>query len=105
MKFSVLDEADAEAIDASNWYEERSSGLGYDFYSEVKSAFDAIEADPFRHPRVEFAQLDGDVRRVLLDRFPYTVIYQVFSDEILVLAVSHASRNQSFWQTRIGDER
>lgn len=101
MKLRVLDEADAEAIDAANWYEDRSPGLGYDFYAEVKDAFSAIEADPDRFARVEFARVEGDVRRRLLERFPYAVVYQLLADEILILAVSHASRDQSFWADRV----
>lgn len=31
MTLHVLDDADAEAIEAANWYEDRSPGLGYDF--------------------------------------------------------------------------
>jgi len=75
MKLRVLDEADAEAMEAANWYENRSRGLGYDFYREVQRAFHRIEADPQRHAEVEFTRVEGDVRRVLLDRFPYVVVY------------------------------
>lgn len=101
MTLHVLDEADAEAIEAANWYEDRSPGLGYDFWAQLREAFAKIEANPRRYPKVEFAEVQGDVRRQLLGRFPYLVIYQVFDDEIIVLAVSHASRDTAFWTSRI----
>lgn len=101
MKLQVLDEADAEAIEAANWYEDRSPGLGYDFWAQLRAAFAKIEADPGRYARVEFAEVQGDVRRLILERFPYLVIYQIFDDLIVVLAVSHASRDQAFWASRI----
>jgi plasmid stabilization system protein ParE len=101
MTLRVLDEADAEAIEAANWYEDRSPGLGYDFWSQLRDAFAGIETHPRRYARVEFADVQGDVRRLLLRRFPYLVVYQVFDDEIVVLAVSHASRDQAYWTSRI----
>jgi mRNA-degrading endonuclease RelE of RelBE toxin-antitoxin system len=101
MKLHVLDEADLEAFEAATWYDDRSPGLGYDFLAQLKEAFGKIEANPRRYARVEFAEVQGEVRRLLLKRFPYLVIYQIFDEEIIVLAVSHASRDQTYWASRI----
>jgi hypothetical protein len=37
----------------------------------------------------------------MLRRFPYLVVYQILDDQILVLAVAHASRDQDFWKGRL----
>jgi toxin ParE1/3/4 len=101
MKLRVLDEADADAIEAAGWYEERSPGLGFDFLNELEFAFDKIRTDPFRYPRVEYETVEGDVRRLLMHRFPYVVVFQIFDDETLILAVSHGNRDQSYWKHRV----
>jgi plasmid stabilization system protein ParE len=100
MKVRVLDEADAEAIEAANWYEGRCPGLGHDFRAELKLAFDQIRNNPRRFALMEYRSLEGEVRRAILDRFPYLVVFEVFENEILVLAVSHAKRDQSYWESR-----
>lgn len=101
MILRVLDEADGDAVAAANWYEQQRSGLGDDFCDEVERAFTLIRHDPFRYARVEFARVEGDVRRLVLRRFPYLVVYQILDDQVLVLAVSHASRDQDFWKGRL----
>jgi plasmid stabilization system protein ParE len=101
MILRVLDEADADAVAAANWYEQQRSGLGHDFCDEVERAFARIQSDPSRYARVEFADVEGDVRRLLLRRFPYLVVYQIFENQVLVLAISHASRDQDYWKGRL----
>ena len=49
---------------------------------------------------MEYRTLEGEVRRALLDRFTYLIVFEVFESEILVLAVSHAKRDQSYWESR-----
>lgn len=42
----------------------------------------------------------GKFRRKLLSRFPYSVIYTVKPDEILVVRVFHTSRRPESWRGR-----
>jgi plasmid stabilization system protein ParE len=44
-----------------------------------------------------FARVHGDVRRVIVSRFPYAVFYQVEADRIVVLAVLHTARGPESW--------
>jgi hypothetical protein len=39
-------------------------------------------------------------RRILLDRFPYSVIYRASADEILIIAVAHLRRRPGYWRHR-----
>ena len=87
--------AAAELEDARLWYEERRAGLGADFIECVDEALERIDAAPLAHPRVH-----GEVRRVLLRRFPYAVFFVVEPERVVVLAVFHASRAPSIWQGR-----
>ncbi|MGH8701418.1 MAG: type II toxin-antitoxin system RelE/ParE family toxin, partial [Burkholderiales bacterium] len=39
-------------------------------------------------------------RRILLNRFPYSVVYRTSSDEIIVIAVAHQRRRPGYWRRR-----
>jgi toxin ParE1/3/4 len=99
----ILDAAHNDASEAAQWYGRHQPGLRSDFLAELSGAYQAIEEAPLRHPRVEHPGMSEHVRRVLLLRFPFLVIYEVLDDEPLVLAVAHASRDTEFWIGRLAD--
>ena len=41
------------------------------------------------------------MRRCLLKRFPYGVIYHLDEQEILVIAIAHLHRKPEFWRNRL----
>jgi plasmid stabilization system protein ParE len=88
-------EAERDAERARIWYEDRSPGLGDEFWKELSSAIDLIESSPEL-----FARVWRNNRAYLLHRFPYILYYQVLPDRIEVLAVLHALQDQSQWQGR-----
>ena len=47
-----------------------------------------------------FRLVYGDVRRVLLRRFPYAIFYRYREPELLVVAVMHERRDPRRWQER-----
>lgn len=65
---SVRSKAEQEAREAAQWYEERPPGLGPAFLGIVDSVIASISENPFRFPIVH-----RDIRRALLNRFPYGV--------------------------------
>lgn len=65
-------------------YDQLSNRLGDEFWHELSSAIEPIEASPLRYqPAV------GDLRRANRDRFPYHLIYRVLADRIRITAVRH----------------
>lgn len=96
MTFSFHPEAESELEDAASWYEERQAGLGLDFLAEAHAAIQRI----VRHP-VAWPVLEGDVRRALVHRFPYGVLYGLLNGEVFVLAVMHLHRRPGYWQDRM----
>jgi len=96
MKVSFLACAEAELKDAVSYYNEQSSGLGFEFAAEVKRAVVRI----VEHPKA-WAKLSKRTRRCRVSRFPYGVIYQERDREILVIAVMHMSRRPGRWQERV----
>lgn len=87
--------ASAEFIEASAWYETKRVGLALEFMAEI----DRCVALASEHP-LQFAVVRGDVRRIVANRFPYSVYFRAEKHRIVVLAVFHGSRAPVIWQTR-----
>ena len=81
-------EANAELNIAWNWYEDQRDGLGDDLLGCVDATFAAVARAPDAFPLV-----DGTIRRALVRRFPYIVLFRAYPDYIAILAVFHTSRN------------
>ncbi|HEX4589867.1 MAG TPA: type II toxin-antitoxin system RelE/ParE family toxin [Gemmataceae bacterium] len=80
---------------AVDWYEQRRPGLGADFIRRIKDQLDGIVAAPLAH-----AIVHRDIRRAVVEQFPYVVYYRVLTTKIVVTAVFHSSRDPRIWQSR-----
>jgi hypothetical protein len=98
----VLAEARAEAIEAAVWYDREKFGLGGELLDEIELALARIDSDPQAFPRWEFASGLHDVRRCVLKRFPYVVVFTIRADDATVIAVSQGRRHPSYWRNRLG---
>jgi plasmid stabilization system protein ParE len=94
-KLIVSPEAEADIDNAFEWYEDREEGLGRDFLFEARSSMKRITAHPLSFPLAL-----GKTRRVLLDRFPYSVYYTVIDATIKVTACIHQRRHPRVWRSR-----
>lgn len=87
----ALEELTAEAV----YYESKSRGLGARFASEVEAStriateFPEMGA-PFKH----------GTRRVFPKKFPFSVVYRIQANEIVVLAVASDARKPGYWRNR-----
>lgn len=98
MSFVVkkLREAEADALEAAIWYEDRQAGLGEEFIDEVDRAVRAL-SESARRNRIRFA----DVRRAAVDRFKfYGIYYTVRDNDVWVLAIFHGRRHPRVLQER-----
>jgi plasmid stabilization system protein ParE len=91
-------DAEAELIEAVQFYEGRVPGLGQRFLGEFEAAVAAIEEAPNRWRMVE-----GDLRRYLMQRFPYGIYYRVQAAGLRILAVKHHSRHPDYWKYRLDE--
>jgi hypothetical protein len=87
-------EADAEYSDAIRWYEQRSLRAASRF-EEVERVLSLIAADPEMFPRY-----DSERRFALLNRFPYSIVYELYEGCVYVVAVAHSSRAPTYWHGR-----
>ncbi|MHB1100705.1 MAG: type II toxin-antitoxin system RelE/ParE family toxin [Burkholderiales bacterium] len=97
MSFSFHPEAEEEFLAAIDYHEERENGLGLDFSVEIYAAIQLIVAHPNAWP-----VLEEDVRRCLVNRFPYGILYAIDLEEIVILAVMHQRRRPDYWKDRAG---
>jgi plasmid stabilization system protein ParE len=88
--------ASLEFIEASAWYENKQAGLGREFISEIDRCVLLVSENPYR-----FAFVHKDIRRIVVNRFPYSVYFRVEEHCIVILAVFHSSRNPSTWKARV----
>ena len=87
--------ADLELNAAAQYYERESRGLGTAFLTEVQRCSDSI----LDHPNIGVL-VRGDVRRRLVTRFPYALLYRVTSQQVRILAVMNLRRRPFYWVGR-----
>ena len=88
-------EANADLVEAFQYYEDQAEELGGEFLTAVESCLSSLEQFPTRN-----VLLYKQVRRALLRRFPYGVFYQVEGETVTVVACVQTSRNPRHWKRR-----
>jgi plasmid stabilization system protein ParE len=94
-------EAVDELVEAAAWYMAQRSGLEVEFLSEVERLLPLIETSPASFPRLLDLPADLLIRRALLPRFPYSLIFIDLGAEVRVLAVAHGKRRPGYWLNRV----
>jgi len=102
VKFTFLPAAELDAADAAVWYDDQRFGLGDEFLDELKDVLGRVQQAPEQAPRLEHYAGRRDVRRYLLKRFPYIVVFVCQPHEVIVVAVSHARRRPLYWLCPFG---
>jgi len=95
MKLRFHPEAALELEEAVIYYEERQTGLGKRLNLEIKSTVQLIAA----HSQA-WIIIEHNIRRILVRRFPYGLLYSVVNDEIYIVAVMHLNREPNYWKNR-----
>lgn len=96
MKSAFHPEAQREFLEAIDYYNGAEPGLGLQFYAEIKAAIELVEAFPDM-----WAEIGGGIRRCLVRRFPYAILYSHEGEDIFIYAVMHTRRKPGYWQSRI----
>jgi len=96
MKVRFLSLAQQELDDAVTWYNEQAAGMGREFLDELDRSVRRAVMYPLSCPEV-----DPGLRRCLLARFPYGLIYRIDDNTVVVVAVAHLHRSPRYWSDRI----
>ena len=95
MNVSFLPGALDDYVEARMWYAEQSRRAAAAFEAAVDVGVKKIAADPERFP-----SCDDCHRFHILKRFPFSLVFRVSSNGVLIVAVAHSSREQSYWKSR-----
>ena len=87
--------AEYELNEAAQYYNLEDLGLGAAFLEEVDRCLQSIQAAPEAG-----AILRGTVRRRLLRRFPYALLYKIKPSGIRIVAVMNLRRRPAYWVGR-----
>lgn len=82
-------------LEAAKYYELQATGLGADFLDKIDTAVKDIGENPEQWPVIQ-----ANVRRRLIHRFPYALLYTIDSSEIVIQATMHLHRRPDYWVKR-----
>jgi len=87
--------AEKETEEVADYYGLQLPGLGAEFYHEPGAILDLLQPNPWMG-----AVYSGAYRRVLLQRFPFVVYYEVADNQTRIVAVAHQHRLPGYWKGR-----
>ena len=96
MKIDIIAVAEQEFFEAVEYYNDQRPGLGYEFAVEITSTMKRIVDFP-----KAWSEISARTRRCLTNKFSYGVIYQLYNETILVIAIMNTKRDPIHWQSRI----
>ena len=96
MNVRLLTLAQQEIDEAVLWFEQQLEGKGIDFLDELDRVVRLVKAFP-----VASTEIEPEIRRCLFARFPYSLIYGLERDTIVIIAVAHSHREPRYWAERL----
>ena len=95
MNYEFHPDAEWEFIEEAVRYESEVPGLGARFGDEVNRVIELL----LENPKIG-GPIDDNLRHFVLRRFPYSIIYSVVTDTLLIVAVAHGSRKPGYSRSR-----
>lgn len=97
MNYAFLPEAEAEYLEAVQFYEKQQAELGLSLINEFEKVVALIIQQPFAWKQVH----NSGIRNVGLSKFPYSVFYRVLDNELQITAFAHHRRRPNYWLKRV----
>lgn len=95
MELELHPAAEAEAREAWLRYRAGDPEVAVRFMAALDRAIEHVAAGPERWPLYLYG-----TRRILVRRFPYSVVYRIETRRVLVVAISHQHRRPGYWRRR-----
>ncbi|HWD92850.1 MAG TPA: type II toxin-antitoxin system RelE/ParE family toxin [Verrucomicrobiae bacterium] len=89
-------EAIREFEEAAKFYRARGRNLAIRFSREIQKTIARLVAHPDR-----WRILEHDIHRCLVNVFPYSVLYTIEPDYVLIVAIMHNKRQPGYWRSRL----
>ena len=94
-QLSALPAVEDDLVEASLWYEDKRTGLGDEFITEYLAAVRRIVDNPLM-----FAVGSNRLRPCRLKRFTWIIHFKIDANQILIVAVMGAERDESAFINR-----
>jgi len=95
MNIEFLPLAKLELDDAIEYYELQLEGLGKRFKEEVRNSINRISIFP-----KAWTVIRPNIRKCVMHKFPYNILYSIQKNTILIIAISHHHRQPEYWIDR-----
>jgi len=92
--------AEDELLNEVGYLELRVPGLGRRLLADIRKAEDLVAQFPESGREILPA-----IRKRNLRMFPFSLIYSVENDGLLILAVAHHSRRPRYWVSRVAETK
>jgi len=95
-EYVITREAAKDINEAFLFYNEQKDNLGDDFLVEIEISLNQIVLNPRLYQK-EYKK----IRRTVLSKFPFKILYYIELEMVFIFAVFHTSRNPKIWKKRL----
>ena len=81
-----------ELVDAVDYFNQEHPALGNRSENEVKKAVERISEYP-----TSWSLERGEIRKYLMHKFPYKLLYSIEKDHLFIIAIAHQHRRPDYW--------
>jgi len=96
MNIRYLKYAKLEFHDSIKYYETQQKGLGKRFDSSIQKSINTILEFPNA-----FHKIDDNIRKYVVDKFPYNIYYLIEEDTIVILSIASQRKDPLYWIDRV----
>ena len=82
-------------MESIDWYDSQKNKLGRKFAKELQEIMKQVKNNPTRFPKIH-----QEIRKAVLKKFPYLIIFEVQNHTIFVLSIFNTHRNPDAWKER-----
>jgi toxin ParE1/3/4 len=98
LRLYIWPEAEEDFANAAAWYDQQTSGLALDLGREIDISLQKLAINPSQFPIYD---KEFGIRRILVARFPYKILFIVREQQIDVCAILHSSQDNWILRQRV----
>lgn len=95
MNYYFHPEAEIEFNRTIDYYEDCRKDLGLEFATEIYKTIQRI----LNFPNA-WQLIDDNIRRCIVNRFPFGIVYYVKNKQLIILAIMQLNRKPNYWLNR-----
>jgi|SRR5215212_8243044 plasmid stabilization system protein ParE len=92
----VRAQAELEVAAAVDWYQCQNPVAAGEFTAALDRILKVLQENPYQYQAIE-----GEIRRAIMQPFPYLIVYLVTEEDVAVVSCIHTSRDPKTWRERL----